>query len=194
MWCMSVMLMLAARTPSPWPAFVDPRDGQSYPLVEIAGMVWFGRHLNHARPGSYCFQDRADACATKGRLYPWALALEACPSGWHLSTEEEWQRVEASLGMKTDEIEQTKGRGAGVGDALKVGGSSGLDIVLAGWRNPGGAYREGNGDDRAAALWTATAATPTTAWHRDVSSARSVVWRSPVDTPYALSVRCVRDR
>ena len=186
--------MLAAGTPSPRPVFVDPRDGQSYPLVEIAGMVWFARHLNHALPASYCFQDRADACATNGRLYPWALALEVCPSGWHLSTEEEWQRVEASLGMKKDEIEQTKGRGAGGGDALKVGGSSGLDIVLAGWRNPAGAYREGNGDDRAAALWTATAATPTTAWHRDVSSARSVVWRSPVDTPYALSVRCVRDR
>jgi len=120
MWLGSVLLLLLrGSAPSPPAAFVDPRDGQSYPLVEIAGMVWFARHLDYRLPGSYCFQDREEACATRGRLYPWALALEACPSGWHLSTEEEWQRVEGALGMKAEEIGQTRGRGAGVGDSLK---------------------------------------------------------------------------
>jgi uncharacterized protein (TIGR02145 family) len=180
--------------------FVDPRDGRRYPLVETAGTTWFASHLAYAAPGSFCFGDDPANCERLGRLYPWEVAMRACPPGWHLSTEQEWQHLEAHLGMAAEELQATRGRGdrrsgaGGIGDALKVGGRSGLDVELAGWRRPDGSYREGNGNDRAAALWTATEADAGTAWHRDVSSARSVVWRSPVDTPYALSVRCVRDR
>jgi uncharacterized protein (TIGR02145 family) len=174
-------------------AFTDPRDGKTYPVVEVAGMTWFGKNLDHDMADSYCFGDGPEACTSFGRLYPWATALRACPPGWHLSTEDEWLRLERHLGMDPAELQQTRGRGAGIGGRLEVGGSSGLDIVLAGWRDPDGVYHEGNGNDRAAALWTATAAGPDTAWHRDVSSARSVVWRSEVDKPYSLSVRCVRD-
>ena len=173
--------------------FVDPRDGQQYPLVEIAGLTWLGRNLNYAAEGSFCFDGKAEHCATFGRLYPWDVALRSCPRGWHLSTEEEWRRVETFLGMKPDEVGQRKGRGPGVGDALKVGGSSRLEILFAGWRDPEGVFHQGNGNDRAAALWVADEAKTGTAWHRDVSSARSVVWRSEVDKPYSLSVRCVKN-
>lgn len=189
----ALLFLGAAPGPAQRPTFTDPRDGRAYPLVEIAGMTWFAAHLAYAAPGSFCFADRASACEELGRLYPWDVALQACPAGWHLSTEEEWQRVELHLGMSVAELRATRGRGPDVGDRLKVGGASGLEIALAGWRDPEGDYAEGNGNDRAAALWTATEAGPDTAWHRDVSSARSVVWRSEVDKPYALSVRCVRD-
>jgi uncharacterized protein (TIGR02145 family) len=156
-------------------------------------MTWFGRNLDYAVAGAFCFRDNPQACATHGRLYTWELARQACPSGWHLGTEVEWQRLEAHLGMKPEELLQKKGRGPGIGDKLKPGGSSGLGITLSGWRSPDGVFHEGNGNDRAAALWTATEADQDTAWHRDVSSARSVVWRSEVDKPYGLSVRCVKD-
>jgi len=173
--------------------FTDPRDGERYPLVEIAGMTWLGRNLNHAAAGSYCLDDKAESCTAFGRLYPWPLAMRACPTGFHLSTAEEWRRLESHLGMKAEEIGGLKGRGEGIGDKLKVGGSSGLEFVFSGWRRPDGSFRVGNGSDRAAALWTASEAQPDTAWHRDISSARSVIWRSDVDKPYSLSVRCVRD-
>jgi hypothetical protein len=39
----------------------------------------------------------------------------------------------------------------------------------------------------------ATESDPEAAWHRDLSTERSVIWRSPVSKPYSLSVRCVRD-
>jgi uncharacterized protein (TIGR02145 family) len=162
-------------------------------LTNLAGVTWFARNLGHALPGSWCLRDDPGECARNGRLYPWELAIRACPAGSHLATEEEWQRLEAHLGMAPAELEATRGRGAGIGDALKEGGASGLDIPLAGWRDPEGEYHVGNGNDRAAALWTATEAEAGTAWHRDVSSARSVVWRSGVDKPYALSVRCALD-
>jgi uncharacterized protein (TIGR02145 family) len=169
---------------------VDARDGQRYPVVEIAGMSWLGRNLTFDATGSSCPGDGID-CST-GRLYPWEVALTACPAGWHLSTEEEWQRLERHLGMSAEDLVRDKLRGAGVGDALKAGGVTGLAIPLAGWRRPDGSYREGNGNDRAAALWTAGKAGDGDAWHRDVSSNRSGVWRSPVPFNYSLSVRCVR--
>ncbi|MGH9440979.1 MAG: FISUMP domain-containing protein [Thermoanaerobaculia bacterium] len=171
----------------------DPRDGQTYLLVRIAGMTWFGRNLDYPAEGSFCFDAKPESCGQFGRLYPWRIAREACPAGSHLSTDAEWKAVEKFLGMDPAELDQTRGRGPRVGDALKAGGKSGLDILLSGWRNPRGLFREGNGDDRAAALWTADEPRPGVAWHRDVSSARSVVWRSEVEEPYALSVRCVLD-
>jgi uncharacterized protein (TIGR02145 family) len=174
--------------------YVDPRDGRGYPTVEIAGATWMAENLAFAAEGSFCFDDRDAECAARGRLYPWEIAKRACPPGWHLSTEAEWRALERYLGLPEAEIERTRGRGEGVGDRLKVGGDSGLGIPLAGWRRPDGTYAEGNGTDRAAALWVADEAGGETAWHRDLSSARSVVWRSPVDWPYALSVRCVADR
>jgi len=173
--------------------FVDPRDGRSYRTVEIAGATWFAENLAYAASGSYCFEDRASECAARGRLYPWRVALRACPPGAHLSTEAEWQALERHLGVPEAEIERTRGRGEGVGDRLKIGGDSGLDIPLAGWRRPDGTYAAGNGADEAAALWVADESGDETAWHRDLSSARSVIWRSPVDWPYALSVRCLAD-
>ena len=175
------------------PIFRDARDGRRYPLVRIAGMTWFARNLDFAADGSFCFGAKPEDCERWGRLYPWEIAVAACPAGTHLSTDAEWKAVEKFLGMDPVELDRAKGRGAGVGDALKPGGSSGLDVLLSGWRNPKGEYREGNGNDRAAAFWTADDPRPGVAWHRDVSSARSVVWRSEVDKPYALSVRCVLD-
>ena len=174
-------------------AFVDPRDDRSYPLVELAGIRWFAANLAYETPDSYCANDEPANCDRFGRLYTWHAALAACPPGTHLSTEDEWQRLEAAFGMDEAELAATRGRGAGVGDRLKRGGDSGLDVVFGGWRRPDGTFTVGNGHDEAAALWVADVAGPETAWHRDLSSARSVVWRSPVDFPYALSVRCVVD-
>ena len=184
---MRLMLLLALTT------FTDARDGTSYPVVEIAGMTWMGRNLEYALTGSHCFGDDATQCAERGRLYTWDQAMRACPAGWHLTTEAEWRRLEQHLGMAPGDVQKERGRGEGLGEKLKIGGSSGLEILFAGWRGPDGAYSVGNGNDVAAALWTATEADPEAAWHRDLSSKRTVIWRSKVDKPYSLSVRCARD-
>ena len=175
------------------PAVTDPRDGKQYSVVAIAGMVWMGRNLDFAAPGSWCPQGDEQLCRSMGRLYPWSLAVVACPVGWHLSSEDEWQRLEAFLGMPPEEIARERLRGAGLGDLLKQGGSSGLEFPLSGWRTARGTFAVGNGSDRAAALWTSTKAGDDEAWHRDVSSARSGIWRSAVQLDYSLSVRCVAD-
>jgi uncharacterized protein (TIGR02145 family) len=159
-------------------------------MVSVGGNLWLARNLNFAAAGSSCFESVEANCAARGRLYPWRLAVSSCPPGTHLPSDAEWSEIERALGMSDEEIPRRGGRGAGVGTRLKVGGASGLDLSLDGWRSPDGAFHVGNGDDHAGAYWTATALDSTSAWHRDVSDARSVVWRSPVGTTWALSVRC----
>ncbi len=170
-------------------SFTDPRDGTIYPTIEIAGLTWMARHLNYAAPGSYCYMDNPENCETDGRLYPWEVALTSCPAGWHLSTEYEWQAMETALGMPEELLEGSQERGV-EGDALKIGGSAGLNIPFAGWRNPLGEWRRrGEG----AALWVADELEIGLAQHRDLNINRKGIWRSPVNKPYALSVRCVRN-
>lgn len=189
-----IAISLTIQTPSARATVTDPRDGKRYPVVEIAGATWMARNLDHAMSGTACPRGDADACEREGRLYPWPLAVKACPPGWHLSTEEEWQRLERALGMPAEEITRERARGTGQRVQLEVGGVTGLDFPLVGWRRPDGTFAIGNGNDRAAAIWTSTLAREDAAWHRDLSSARPGVWRSPVTFDYSLSVRCVQDR
>jgi uncharacterized protein (TIGR02145 family) len=170
---------------------VDVRDGQRYEIVSAAGHDWLRRNLNFAAAGSSCFENADANCAARGRLYPWTLAMSSCPARTHLPSDAEWGDLEKASGMSDDEIRNRGGRGPDVGTRLKVGGASGLDLSLDGWRAPDGMFRVGNGDDHAGAYWTATEFDSASAWHRDVSDARTVVWRSPVDKTWALSVRCV---
>lgn len=173
------------------PVFTDTRDGREYRLVTIGAAIWFAEHLNFAARGSYCYADDPANCEQYGRLYPWETALAACPAGWHLATELDWQLLEHALGMSVDALEEIETRGVDEGARMEVGGGSGLDLKRAGYRNPDGTYvRLGE----AAALWTSTEADTRNAWHRDVRAGRRESWRSREYKPYAMSVRCVRNQ
>jgi uncharacterized protein (TIGR02145 family) len=48
-------------------------------------------NLNYATAeGSWCYDNQVSYCETYGRLYNWATASTACPSGWHLPANDEW--------------------------------------------------------------------------------------------------------
>ena len=170
--------------------YTDPRDGQVYPVVELAGLTWFAKNLNFAQPGSFCYQDEPANCGQYGRLYRWEAALSACPVGWHVSTDFEWQKLELSLGMSFDDLHTVNDRGTDQGTQLSPQGRTGFNYDLPGWRNPAGVY-ETRGEGMA--LWHANEADYATAWHRDLRPARTGIWRSRVNKEYALSVRCVKD-
>ena len=173
--------------------FTDPRDHQSYPTVEIGGVVWMARNLNYASRESYCYENLQENCDRKGKLYRWEAAMAACPDGWHLSTEFEWQALEVAIGLPFEELEYRGNRGVREAARLKRGGNLGFEVVYAGWRG----YEE-NGHFRSqgrnAAFWTSTEADLDHAWHRDIDTGDDMIWRSRVVKPYGLSVRCVQNR
>ena len=101
----------------------DPRDGRVYKIVSIDRRFWMAENLDYAdsvnmpslKGRSWCYQNKPENCATMGRLYSWAAAIDSsklvaegkdcgagktcglrgpvqgvCPDGWHLPTKVEW--------------------------------------------------------------------------------------------------------
>ena len=43
--------------------------------------------------GSVCYNNDPANCNKYGRLYDWETAMKACPKGWHLPDNDEWQEL-----------------------------------------------------------------------------------------------------
>jgi uncharacterized protein (TIGR02145 family) len=55
-------------------------------------------NLNYAVEGSKCYNDSISNCDKYGRLYDFDMAQNACPSGWHLPNNAEWDVLIAAVG------------------------------------------------------------------------------------------------
>ncbi len=79
-------------------SITDSRDGQTYKTVTIGTQTWMAQNLNYETADSYCYGDTPSNCTKYGRLYTWAAATTACPSGWHLPTKAEFETLITAVG------------------------------------------------------------------------------------------------
>ena len=89
-------------------SLTDTRDSQTYKTVKIGDQEWMAENLNYETENSYCYNDSAEYCAKYGRLYTWAAAVEACPSGWHLPDTTEWNTLVSAVGGESIAVEMLK--------------------------------------------------------------------------------------
>ena len=201
----------------------DARDGHVYKTIKIGDQTWMAENLaylpsvNSSGQGSadepryyvygYAGDDVNEAKASSnydkyGVLYNWEAASMACPTGWHVPTDMEWQQLETFLGVSEDELDDTGNRGTVEGDKLKS---------VTGWAQdgngnnetgfnalPGGirAYEGGFSDiDEWAEFWSSTASYDRTThnWNRYLTYDIQEIGRWGFALPYGLSVRCVKD-
>lgn len=171
--------------------FTDPRDGQTYQIIKIGTQTWFAENLNYAIGISWCYGNNAEICNTYGRLYEWNTAMIACPKGWHLPSDAEWNVLSSYLGgsLAGGKMKSTTGWNLPNIGATNESCFSGLP---GGYRNldGGGVFVDiGN----VGAWWTSTETLNIAAYDRYLY----YLFVSPNShtTPkgYGLSCRCVMD-
>jgi len=89
--------------------FTDSRDKKKYRTVKIGELTWMAENLNFVTDNSWCYGNDDANCAIHGRLYTWNDAMKACPAGWRLPDDVDWN----------DLIEAAGGQNA-IGERLKV--------------------------------------------------------------------------
>ena len=76
------------------------RDGAGieYRTVKIGDQNWMAENMALQNGESFCYGNETKNCTEYGRLYRWQTATEICPTGWHLPSKEEWEKLIAFVG------------------------------------------------------------------------------------------------
>jgi len=170
--------------------FTDSRDGQTYNTIKIGSQTWMTENLKYeTSSGSWCYDNDGSNCVKYGRLYDWNTAMTACPSGWHLSTDQEWGNlitsVGSSAGMKLKATSDWDNNGNG--NNTDEYNFSAL---------PGGKHNHRDGSffsvGKSGYWWTADENGSAAANYRSISDYGSVPM-SINDKVDGFSVRCIAD-
>jgi uncharacterized protein (TIGR02145 family) len=168
--------------------FTDSRDKQKYRAVKIDGKTWMAENLNYAAHNSWCYDNDDSYCDKYGRLYDWKTAATACPSGWHLPTRVEWDKLVTAAGGETIAGKKLKSE-----NSWDERGHSGTDDY--GFSALSGGIRDADDSrfkyaDGYGAWWTAAE----TYGREMYDSEHGSIFESDYNTNNGLSVRCVADR
>jgi len=154
-WLLSGLLNSVSAQWSCGDDLIDNRDGKSYTTVQIGLQCWMSENLNYGTMiqsnaaghqmsdngmvEKYCWNNISSNCDNSadhpGGYYEWQEAVQyyggqpalpvqgICPDDWHIPSQVDYTDLIAELGGT-----------AFAGMKMKVGGSSGFDGVIAGWR------------------------------------------------------------
>lgn len=195
--------------------FTDERDGEEYRWVRLGGLDWMAENLRYVPeegvfapdltpPYEGYYDDGTDTLYYNlhGGLYDYETALAAVPEGWRLPTDEDWQKLEAALGMDATELSGVGKRGDVQGTLMQQGEEgTGLSLEL------GGYFLSDEDDARNMTVftyesvygfyWTSTIDTSKSddnfVFYRQIFYNSSQVERNSMTKLNLLSVRCVRD-
>jgi uncharacterized protein (TIGR02145 family) len=208
---------------------IDSRDGTEYRIVTIGNQVWmaenlayipFNENVNYPTdqldpdevmqkiPRYYVYNHyyphrknvfKEENFKTYGVLYNWYAAENACPSGWHLPSNEEWIILGESAGGKTVSGKKLKATGNEYWweYATPVDNSTGFSALPGGFVN---AYdKEYKTIGMHGYWWTSTeygttsAAGKTSAMRRDLSYNQTDLGEHDSPKTFGYSIRCVKD-
>lgn len=192
-------------------------DGQKYFYSKIGNLEWFRNNIG-VRTGGAPYNNADIMSDVLGRFYNYEDALAACPEGWRLPTEADWNALGEAAGAKAKTYGTMKGIAAKLMADAKFNGVDmwdywpavgtltndyGFSAVPAGYLNLGpkaetGGYPQADskGVYEYATFWTAdqVEGEEGMAYYRYIVADQPDVFISKGDKAnFGASVRCVRD-
>ena len=175
----------------------DPRDkmGENdYFIIRKGNLEWFRNNL--AWTGAGVAYENSDVTSYPlGRYYTWDEAMTACPEGWRLPTDEEWETLGTSAGALSADAYLNSHRMWEYWPDVTRTNESGMSVIPSGYTLVGKSMPTFKRIYDYAAFWTSTesADNPAMARYRYIYVEEDDVKMTYGDkASLALSVRCVR--
>ena len=179
----------------------DPRDGQVYRTIKVEGREWFAQNVNYNVEGhSWCYEDKDSYCMRGGRLYDLEGARKACPEGWHLPRDREWDDMLKGLTGCYDGVDKCEKFASKLKAATGWQGGGGTDeygfsVFSSGYRKIIGKSTVRYEDmGEYAGFWSAQNGRNETIWLWSMGRMSDRMVRQLVPTSaknYGYSVRCI---
>jgi len=179
-------------------SLTDSRDGKQYKIVTIGSQVWMAEDLGYNAIGSKCYDNKSANCDKYGRLYSWKMAKTACPKGWHLPSNAEWdvlyRSADGASGADSPYQSNIAGKYLKTKSGWNQNGNGedkvGFSAVPSGFGNPDGYFNfiGSNG-----IWWSSSEYDAYYAYNRHMTYIDDGAHWSYNDKSNLISVRCVRD-
>jgi uncharacterized protein (TIGR02145 family) len=151
-------------------------------------------NLTYDAPGStFCENNHANG-KKHGRLYNWKTAKKACPHGWHLPRDAEWQELVDFAGGKKIAGKKLKAKRGWKSKYLIISGNGTDDYGFSAL--PGGlGYSSGNfyGVGYDGYWWSASEGSSGNAYGRYMDYYNEYAYYYDYFKSYLFSVRCLQD-
>lgn len=190
--------------------YVDSRDGQAYPTVQVGDQCWMAKNMNIGDKSvsqddnelieKYCYDALESNCDEYGGLYEWDEMMQystepglqgICPTGWILPTSDEWSTLVAFLGGEGFAGGPLKEAGTSHWFSPNAGAtnSSGFTALPGGYRTPFGGFSYMGVQHIA---WLSNQNDASTSTRVILSKDIYGVITDSYDKNYAYSVRCMK--
>ncbi len=159
-------------------------DQPQYPSVIIGDQEWMTINWDVNMPKSWFYNNDSTLDKKYGKLYYYSNAMAAAPKGWHLPSMDEWWKLITYLGGPDS-----------ASFKMLEGGSSGLNLVAAGYKSANISPEELFGFiDHYAFYWTSTTDGDQTAYAIHLTKNKAEIELTSFRRANGFSVRYVKDK
>lgn len=163
--------------------FIDVRDNESYNLIKINGLLWFGKNLQfRMKYNSYVHNNNIENLDIFGRLYEWDSLI--CPEGSHMPDTIEWNGLRAYVNGDSRKLRDNDywlcDGGTNTTGFTAMPGSMMIDKKF---------YDLGD----VAYFWSSTLKDGLYPYFYSVACVNNDIFSNPVKKSLGMSVRCIKD-
>lgn len=175
--------------------FTDSRDGNTYFYTRIGDLLWIRHNLAYAGTG-IAYRESEVMNTLFGRFYTFDQAQTACPDGWRIPTDAEWQALYESYsenaGALMADVNFNGTALWGYWKDVHPTNESKLALIPAGYASVSHDGISFNTADAYAALWTSTEENGMGVYRYIHEKSNTLFKQVQAHDSFYLPVRCVK--